>query len=205
MGGHAAGEVAARTAVEAVAASVHDARETGLLLRTGIINGFEQANLAVQGLGTGAGTTLAVVELADGCARPYHAGDSVILVVGSHGKIKLETISHSPVGLGVEAGLLDADEALDHEHRHLVLNAVGSDSMRIEIGSAIRLAKRDTVVLASDGLTDNLTIEEIVGVIRKGELSRSLNGLVADCLVRMHGETAPCKPDDLTVVAFRPS
>jgi len=123
MGGHAAGELAARTAIEQVVIAVEQTRQTGTLLRTGIINGFEQANRAVQAFGTGAATTLAAVEVADGFARPYHAGDSVILIVGSHGRVKLETTSHSPVGYGVEAGLLDAEEAMHHEHRHIVRSA----------------------------------------------------------------------------------
>jgi serine/threonine protein phosphatase PrpC len=205
MGGHAAGDVAAQIAIDAVVSAIGEARETRSLLRSGIITGFERANQEVQALGTGAGTTLAVVELGDGAARPYHAGDSAILIVGSRGRVKLETTPHSPVGFGVEAGLLDADEAMEHDQRHVVLNAVGSDGMRIEIGSAIKLSKRDTVLLASDGLTDNLAIHEVVESIRKGQLGTSLNQLVSACHARMAGGTSQSKPDDLTVVAFRTS
>jgi serine/threonine protein phosphatase PrpC len=205
MGAHAEGEVAAQTAIDELVTAIGEARQTGTLLRTGIINGFERANHAVQRLASGAGTTLAVVELGGGLARPYHAGDSIVLIVGLRGKIKLETTSHSPVGFGVEAGLLEADEAMDHEHRHLVLNAVGDESMRIEIGSAVKLAKRDTLLVASDGLTDNLTMAEIVRFVRKGPLQPSLTRLVSACQARMNAEDGPSKPDDLTVVAFRPA
>jgi serine/threonine protein phosphatase PrpC len=203
MGGHADGDVAARTAIEAVVIAVREARESGNLLRTGIITGFEQANRKVQQLGTGAGTTLAVVELGSGAARPYHAGDSAILICGSRGKVKLETTPHSPVGFGVEAGLLDAREAMEHEERHLVLNAIGSDAMRIEIGSAIKLSQRDTVLLASDGLTDNLMMHEVVETMRKGRLVKSLDQLTQCSGERMTDVSGPSKPDDLTVIAFR--
>lgn len=203
MGGHAAGEVASRAAIEEMVTAIREAAEDGALLRSGIINGFERANQTVRALGTGAGTTLAVVELSNGLARPYHAGDSIILVVGSRGKVKLETTSHSPVGFGVEAGLLEAEEAMNHEDRHLVLNAIGSDTMRIEIGSALKLAKRDTVLVASDGLTDNLPTNEIAERIRKGPLADSLTELVSACSNRMTAVTSPSKPDDLTVMIFR--
>ena len=204
MGGHSAGEIASRTAVREMVLAVSEARDAGAIARVGIINGFERANQAVQALGSGSGTTLAVVEIAGDEARPYHAGDSVILVVGARGKIKLETTSHSPVGFGVAAGLLDSDEAMEHEERHVVLNAIGSPGMRIEIGSAIKLAPRDSVLLASDGLTDNVTLAEAVEIIRKGKLLHSTNRLTDLASNRMlaPGEN-PSKPDDLTVLLFR--
>jgi serine/threonine protein phosphatase PrpC len=205
MGGHAAGEVAARTAIEEMAAAVREARATNALLRSGILNGFERANRAVQALGSGSGTTLATVELNQDSARPYHAGDSAILVVGARGKIKLETTPHSPVGLGVEAGLLDPEEAMHHEERHVVLNAIGSDAMRIEIGSAVELAKRDTLLIASDGLTDNLAIHEIATLSRKGRLAVALAKVAAACTKQMHAASGISKPDDLTIVLFRRS
>lgn len=204
MGGHAAGEIASRTAVEELTAAIVEARKSDSLLRSGIITGFERANEAIKALGTGGGTTLAVVEISDGYARCYHAGDSIILIVSSHGKIKLETTSHSPVGFGVEAGLLDEDEAAGHEHRHLILNAIGHEGMRIEIGSPVKLAKRDTVLLASDGLSDNMPIQDIADGIRKGHLPSTLTRLVNQCRDNMLGESENAKPDDLAIVVFRP-
>lgn len=205
MGGHSAGEVASRTAIREMVLAVNEAHEKELMLRVGIINGFEQANQAVQDLGTGAGTTLAAVEVTGSVARPYHAGDSVVVVVGSRGKVKLETTSHSPVGYGVAAGLLDSEEAMQHEERHIILNAVGSPSMRIEIGSAIKLAQKDTILLASDGLTDNVKLNEAIEMIRKGKLKASTDRLIELARNRMSvsDNGHPSKPDDLTVALFR--
>ncbi|NIP97977.1 MAG: serine/threonine protein phosphatase, partial [Akkermansiaceae bacterium] len=125
---------------------------------------------------------------------------SVILVVGQRGKLKLQTVSHSPVGLAVEAGLLDEDEALHHHERHLILNAVGFAEMRIELGAPLPLARHDTVLLARDGLTDNLTLDEIVAGIRKGPLGEAVAALTSLARQRMLAEQpgSPCKPDDLT-------
>src|SRR6056297_1516355 len=63
MGGHANGEQAAQAAIQAMVTSIEEARLSSGLLRSGIINGFEQANKVVQAFGTGAATTLAAVEL----------------------------------------------------------------------------------------------------------------------------------------------
>ncbi|MGI9590762.1 MAG: PP2C family protein-serine/threonine phosphatase, partial [Myxococcota bacterium] len=79
-----------------------------------------------------------------------------ILLIGQRGRVKLQTVDHSPVGFAVEAGLLDADAALHHEDRHIISNFVGGADLRIEMGSGLHLAERDTLCLASDGLADNL-------------------------------------------------
>ena len=117
-------------------------------MRAAIINGIERANVAVRDMGLGAATTMAVVQVQERFVRPYHVGDSLILVVGNQGKIKLQTIAHSPVGYGVEAGLLDEAEAMHHEARHVVSNIVGTEDMRIEVGARLRMAPRDTLVVA---------------------------------------------------------
>jgi len=148
---------------------------------------------------------MAIAEIQGRTVRPYHVGDSMILVVGQRGKTKLQTISHSPVGYAVEAGLLDETEAMHHDQRHLVSNLIGTPDMRIEVGSTIELGRYDTLLLASDGLFDNLHTEEIVERIRKGPLKRVMRTLVEDCRRRMQQpeEGQPSKPDDLTFVVFR--
>lgn len=203
MGGHAAGEIASRVAVEAMAKSVHQAAKQGSKLRSGILNGFERANQAVIELAKGAGTTLSVAEVSEEGIRPYHVGDSLVLLIGNRGKLKLETTAHSPVGYGLEAGLLDDDEATQHAERHVVLNAVGTDSMRIEIGPTIKMAQRDTLLIASDGLSDNLTVPEIADCVRKGPMQSSLEELVSACQDHMVGGSNLKKSDDLTTIMLR--
>jgi len=207
MGGERAGDEAAALAVRALQATIAEAERKDWLLRSAILDGIERANQAVLDLGVGAGSTLAVVEVQDGSVRPYHVGDSTILLVGQRGKLKLQTVAHSPVGFAVEAGMLDESEAMHHEDRHLVSNMLGVADMRIEVGSARRLALRDTLLLASDGLSDNLHSDEIVERIRTGSLEEIARRLSRDAQRRMDdprlGE--PSKPDDLTFVGFRRS
>lgn len=206
MGGQSSGEVAARVALEAIIRTVSE-RAEDTALRTAILDGIEQANHDVLALSNGAATTLSLVEIADNTCRPYHVGDSMILMMGGRGRIKMQVIAHSPVGYGIEAGLLDAEESLSHAERHLVSNFVGTSEMRIEIGPPVRLARLDTLVVASDGLADNLTAAEIVERARSGPLSGAGNKLAADTLSRMRAEVegTPSKPDDLSFVLFRPS
>ena len=170
-----------------------------------ILDGVEEGNDAVRELGIGAATTLVVAEIAGRTLRPYHVGDSAILVVGQRGKLKLQTVPHSPVGYALESGLLEEKEALHHDERHLISNMVGAPDMRIEVGSPIRLAPRDTVLLATDGLLDNLSLQEITDGIRTGPLASGVEKLADTCRRRMcapEGEH-PSKPDDVTFLLFR--
>ena len=205
VGGMPDGDQAARIALEQMLAAVDEASREGLELRDAVLNGFERANAAVRKVGTGAATTLAAVELQDGSVRPYHAGDSLILVVGQRGKIKFQSVSHSPVGYAVEAGVLTEQEAMHHEDRHLVSNIVGIADMRIEIGPVLPLDARDTLLLATDGLSDNLGIDEIVARIRRGPLQRAAAELMAEVRRRMQEqrEGRPSKPDDATFLLYR--
>ncbi len=152
-----------------------------------------------------AATTVAVLQIDEGVVRPFHVGDSGILIVGQRGKIKHQILMHGPVGYAVEAGLLDEGEALHHEERNVVSNVVGSAEMRIEVGPNVALAPRDTVLVASDGLFDNLYVTEIVDRIRKGPLDAVAASLAADCRARMVDprKGQPSKPDDLTFILFR--
>ena len=205
LGGSSAGERASAIALREMQRAVAEARAVGGFLRSAILSGIENANQAVQDLGIGAMTTLAAVEIDQDSVRPYHIGDSEILVIGGHGRLKLRTIAHSPVGYGVESGLLDAEEAMHHEDRHLVSNVVGEAEMRIEIGPPIPLAKRDTVVLASDGLIDNLHAEEIAAGLCRGRFRPAVAGIASTVYQRMTSplESQPSKLDDITMVILR--
>ena len=94
---------------------------------------------------------------------------------------------------------------MHHEDRHLVSNMVGSTDMRIEICSVLQLRPRDTLLLASDGLFDNLHLQEIVQIVRKGPLDAAVRMLAKECDGRMRTprQGSPCKPDDVTSVVFR--
>ncbi len=202
LGGHADGALASRMAIDALVDATRDAVSGGGGLREAVLQGIDAANQAIIALGNGAATTLAVTEITDAGMRTYHVGDSSILVTGQRGLRKQQTIQHSPIGHAVESGLLDEAGAMQSEERHLVSNVVGSPDMRVELGPLRKLATFDTVVMASDGLADNIMVEEIIETVRKGPLKRAAVNLMSACLQTMQGGG---HPDDLTVVLYRPS
>jgi serine/threonine protein phosphatase PrpC len=207
VGGTPAGREASNAAVQTLSRVLESVRADEQQLKPAILDAVEEANKAVLGLARGAATTLVVAQLTAASLRCYHVGDSELLAVGQRGRIKQRVVPHSPTGFAVEAGLLDENDAVQHDQRHVLFNVIGSPDMRVEIGPALQLCVRDTVLLATDGLFDNLFIDEIVDSIRVGPLREAADRLVERVRARMSGEGAadqPCKPDDLTVVLYRP-
>ena len=205
VGGLPAGRRASQTAVTKLAESLHAAMTETMLLRTAILDGIEAANQAVLDIGNGAATTMTVVTIEGLIARTYQVGDSEAIIVGQRGRIKSQTMAHSPTGFAVEAGFLGKREALHHEERHLVSNFIGTNDMRIDIGSEVKLRPTDTVLVASDGLTDNIHIDEVINIMRKGPLDKAVESMTRLAHHRMTNESKlqPSKPDDLSVILFR--
>lgn len=176
-------------------------------VRTAILDGIESANSSLLQIGTGTSTTLVVAEIRGQEVRTFHIGDSAAWVCGQRGVMKLRTTPHSPVGFAVEAGFMQEQEALGHAERNVISNVVGSNDMRIEIGSRYQLAPRDTLLIASDGLFDNLLETEIVDIIRTGSVAENIRELWRLTAKRMAGTEAekPSKPDDFSAILFRPA
>ena len=205
VGGGPFGELASKTIVEQLAATVAgDPKQARGRVRTGVLDAIESSNRKLRGLG--AATTVTVLEVNRDAVRPYQVGDSMVLVVGQRGKVKYQSVAHGPVGYGVEAGLIDEAAAMAHADRHIVNNIVGAVDMRIEIGPRIAMTPRSTVILGSDGLFDNLYLEEIIDIVRVGPIEHAANTLVQCCRERMCEPCVgkPSKPDDCTFILYRP-
>ncbi len=179
-------------------------------LRNPILDAIQQANRNIMRQTAGAATTIAAVEIRDGKMRSYHVGDSIIMQVSERGAIKSLTLAHAPVSYAVEAGVISEGEGLLHPDRNLVSNVVGDREMRIEIGPPRKLATQDTVLLASDGLSDNLSTDEIADLVRRNPLSNRVSEMVTTARERMSlisfdEDTIdlPGKPDDLTLLVYR--
>ncbi len=206
VGGMTGARQASNLTVKALRKALTGSTEPpGRSLRTAILDGIEAANRAILDSGSAGASTLALAEIGPDYVRPYHVGDSVVLICGQRGRLKLYTTPHSPVGFAMEAGLLDEKEAMAHTELNLIFNVIGSTDMRVEVGSEQPLAPRDTLVLASDGLTDNVLQDEIIAAVRAGPLDLAINRVADLALARMRGTQAnkPSKPDDLTALLFR--
>jgi PPM family protein phosphatase len=204
-GGQRGGEVASSLALKCLADSIGQASDESSL-RLAILDGIDAANREIQSLKIGAACTIAVAEFHQGWIRTYHVGDSKLLLVSNRGRVRYQSVCHSPVGFAIEAGLLEPDQAMHHDERHIVSNVLGQEQMRVEMGPFLEMRPRDTLLIASDGLFDNLMDQEIAETIRKGRLASSLKELTDAAQGRMAGESnSPCKPDDLSVIAIRRS
>lgn len=203
VGGHARGDEASRIAVEAIRDAVDDYDKNQQDLRDLILRGIDEANNRILAMEIGAATTIVAIEITERRIRCYHAGDSTALVIGQRGKLKFQTISHSPVGYALESGLISEHEAMQADDRNVVSNIVGCSDMRVDMGAPLKLADRDTVLLSSDGLTDNMMLSEIIETVRKGPLLQSAIHLKQLCLEKMKQPDGHY--DDLSVILFRPS
>lgn len=194
VGGLPRGEAASRAALETLGANVK--RET-------IERSFELANEAVHKMRGPACTLVVAIISTEGALTTLHAGDSQAMVIGGKGKLKHITTPHTVAGLGERAGLLEGEEVESHPERHVVTNALGDKVVRMERTSWGTLAKRDTVLLASDGLFDNLASDVVAAKLYGGVLLDRVKALSEEARARMESEDESAKPDDLTIVAWR--
>lgn len=203
VGGGPAGHIASAIAVQTLVEFVSGADPIDDL-RVPILDAIEAANREILELGIGAATTITVVQIQNGMCRAFNVGDSMTMLIGQRGKIKWKSLAHSPVGYAVESGMLDELTAMTHDDRHVISNYIGSQSMHIEIGPKQTLSRRDTIVMGSDGLFDNVHLEEIVQLARRGKPTQRVDSLASLATTRMRGsdQTLPGKPDDLTILLY---
>lgn len=205
VGGYGEGDVAAKIVINELKTSIKSIEQTEQELREAILAGIDKANNLIINKTSGAATTITIVVLHNNIIRVYHAGDTEVLVVGQKGKVKYQTLAHSPVSYAIEAGLLDEEQAMMHEERHIVSNVLGYADMHISVGAPFTMAPRDTLLIGSDGIFDNLHKEEIVEIIRKGTLENCSGTIIEKVTERMMKEKTnrPSKADDLTFILFR--
>jgi PPM family protein phosphatase len=167
MGGHEAGEVASQIAVEEV---------RRLAGRTWVT--AEDVHLVVQGTaarlrgvipaGRTAGTTFAGVGLAQHDRGEYwlvfNVGDSrVYRLAGKN--LQQITIDHSVVQELVEAGIVRPEEARSHPDRHVITRAIGTGADPEPDYWMVRAESGDRILVCTDGLTEELTDEQIAAVL----------------------------------------
>ena len=187
LGGHAAGEKAAETAVEVIQSEL--AARNGDMSHS-IRSAIAAANNRICDLaeqheawhGMACVLTLAVVDGDKVCVG--HVGDSRLYLVWN-GVIRKLTSDHSPVGEREDRGELTEQEAMSHPRRHEVFRNVGSrrhepgDSEFVEMKEF--LFKPDAaLLLCSDGLSDLITAAEMNEIIERydGDPEKTASALV---------------------------
>lgn len=201
-GGMPGGEKAATAAVEALGRAMLHVDTSELV--SGVLSGFDQANQAVTDLRMGAGSTLSAVLVTGMTARAFYAGDSPAAVIGQRGTIRFATLPHSLTGYGVEAGFLSETEAAQHEDSGVVLNVLGFPEMFVHVGQPVSLRPMDTILVASDGLSDNIPLSVISSLCRLGGAASAVKALMHKTTELMTGSPTG-HPDDLSIVLYRPT
>ncbi|MEM9666022.1 MAG: PP2C family serine/threonine-protein phosphatase [Bacteroidota bacterium] len=200
MGGHDAGDVASRLAVDGIAASYytspppsdpHQALETAL----------ESANRTVHKTATdqqaSMGTTCVALVLRDGRAFAAHVGDSRCYRLRGD-RLEALTQDHSVVGELVARGLLTSEQARLHEERHLITRALGlHETVEVDTWSApLSVEEGDVFLLSTDGLHDLLHPAEIQAALSVGSAALATERLI-DRARALGG------PDNITTVVIR--
>jgi len=170
MGGHAAGEVAARLAVDTVRRVLGESG-AGPEPRLTIERAIREANRAIverthehESL-EGMGTTLVLALIDTASAWISHVGDSRAYRV-REGSLQLLTRDHSWVNEQIRMGLLSQEEARRHPWRNVVTRALGSrEQVEAEVGVE-DLVPGDRILLCSDGLNSMVKEERILEAIR---------------------------------------
>jgi protein phosphatase len=203
VGGHGNGAGAAEVAVDSLMRAAQSAGPDAKRLQSKLLEALEHANESIMEQFRGAATTVAVATILEGRLRAYHVGDSGVIVCSQRGRVKLRTVGHSPVGYAIGAGMIESSDVLEHDEHHLVSNVVGMEAMTIDVGTGFELAARDTVILATDGLLDNVSDEEVVECVRTGSLLESAESLRDLVRTRTQPASAIGKPDDHAFVLHR--
>jgi len=169
MGGHRAGEVASRMAVDVMARYCVDAfaseakRPPALdILRAaiGVANTaiFEMARHTPEYTGMGATVVTALFQNGELCIG--HVGDSRLYRLRA-GRLELLTRDHSVVQELLNRGLVTPEQARQSVSKNLVTRALGVEpGVQAEL-QILETQAEDTYLLCSDGLNDVLTDPEI--------------------------------------------
>jgi protein phosphatase len=204
MGGHAAGEVASRLAIETLASGLEsgasDSEEEMRRSLTAVIQAANEriareirARESLRGMGTTVvaalcrGTRLVVA----------HVGDSRAYLVRD-GLIERLTRDHSWVNEQVQMGILSEEEAQRHPFRNVITRALGS-AEPVAVDTVSRALKGgDILLLCSDGL-NGLVLDEVIlerVLAASGDLEKAARSLV-DAANAAGGD------DNVTVVLLR--
>jgi protein phosphatase len=215
MGGHAAGEVASRVAVDAINEFVtltggneeitwpfgldESISYEGNRLKTAIRHANRKVLEATRESAEyeGMATTVAAVLVDGDTAHIAHVGDSRIYLWSREG-ISLLTSDHSWVNEQIQSGVISPEQARSHPLRNVVTRALGGRSDLVVDIQARRMGPGEVLLLCSDGLTTMIGDEDIARILEEasGDVARAAGALVDEANER-GGE------DNITVVLLK--
>ncbi|CUN67225.1 Stp1/IreP family PP2C-type Ser/Thr phosphatase [Clostridium disporicum] len=197
MGGHNAGEVASKMAVESVIEYINKQD----LLEHSLEEAILYANRKIYDLSIkeksygGMGTTLTACLVRDNIIEIANVGDSCCFGLNEKGIIKL-TKDHSLVQELIDSGSLTEEEGRNHPKKNIITRALGTSKDVVVDIFKIEKNKFKVFLLCSDGLINEVSKEEIFNIITNSkDLDQATNELVS--LAKEQGGR-----DNITVLLF---
>lgn len=195
MGGHVGGEFASRLAVQTINDIFHQiiTESDSSILESNNINKDDikaQIKYAIQTAShrifeeakndpslRGMGTTSVVLYAQNGRVYLANVGDSRGYIM-RNGEITQLTIDHSLVGEQLRAGVISESAAKGHKLKNIITRSVGfQDEVEIDVIVKV-LRKGDKFLLCSDGLTNMIDDKEIFEVVQHNSLEEACNVLI---------------------------
>ena len=217
MGGHAAGEVASKVAVDSINEFVcltggdeeitwpfgldENISYDGNRLKTAIRHANRKVLEATKEKTEyeGMATTVAAVLVDGDLANLGHVGDSRIYLC-SEGELQQLTSDHSWVNEQIQSGVISADQARSHPLRNVVTRALGGKpDLAGRHAGPQAMSAGEILLICSDGLTTMVPDEEIARVLGEagGDVDKAAHALVAASANAQGGE------DNITVVLLK--
>lgn len=169
MGGHKAGGYASKYAVETIVEEVSRNQEDSIfsVLHQAII----EANYRIRKKASedesmaGMGTTLVAAVIQEDTLYAANVGDSRLYLVDD--EIRQITIDHSLVEEMVRMGGLDREQARNHENKNIITRAIGAQPSIHPDFFEVNLKKGDRIFMCTDGVSNMLTDEEILEILKQ--------------------------------------
>ncbi len=201
MGGHAAGEVASRIAVEVlqsltpalVSADIDEDSAEDLLMHSLHSIDVEISLVTDEDIEKrGMGTTLTALLIRDKYISLLHVGDSRCYRLRGN---TLEQLSndHTVIQELLDQGAISVVEAADHPQRSMLTQALRGDGDVTPVLQMYEIKKGDRYLLCSDGLSGVLTEKEIKIGLKKSDKEEAVKFLVDATYVNG-------APDNVTVL-----
>ncbi|MGC4035064.1 MAG: Stp1/IreP family PP2C-type Ser/Thr phosphatase [Chitinophagaceae bacterium] len=186
MGGHNAGEVASKMAVDIVSSEYYKpGKETDF---EKLLNkAFVVANREIYKLGSsneaqkGMGTTCTAVAIVGNYLFYGHAGDSRAYLY-KDGSLKRITEDHTYVQQLVKDGSISAADAETHPQRNILINAMGTKpDLRVDTGQYPgSFDAHDRLLICSDGLYDYIHDAELSEIMGHDSLDKIADYLISE-------------------------
>lgn len=173
MGGHARGDDASRMVVEALQEATDPQHPTAPVVVADAVRRVNH-DIAGQAAGEVMGTTVTGVALVDPDGQGechwmvFNIGDSRVYSF-ERGLLAQVTVDHSAVGELVRSGSISEEEARRHPDRNILTRAVGVEDDADPEVWMIPASGTQRFLICSDGLTRELSDDQIADVLRSGE------------------------------------